>query len=175
MCYKDKQTEIKEAPVENVDYRLKLITLDDVDYVAEALSDPEFKRLIRGPDFPKVTPVGVRFEIEKSPGAWWIIYDEERRVGWVRLTPFSVWNAGLGIGFVEEEDRNKGWGYAVCKDVLNLMALPLYREIYWFTWLYNHASLKLANKLGFDPLSVTDQRITLVKRREDWKKGKLEE
>ena len=150
-----------------INYRLEWITNEneDVDFVYGALSNPEVQRLARGPEYTFVSPETVKAEMEYIPGAWWIIWIDRTQVGWVRLTPLSVFGASLAIVIPDLKYRHQGIGFEICWNVIYEVAFPLFREIYWTTWLYNHASLRLANALGFEPYMVANEKIVLIKRK----------
>ena len=143
---------------------LELITHEDINFIYEVLQDPELLRLARGPNASSVSIESLEAEIASIPGAWWIMLDGERKIGWIRLTPISALQADIGIVIVDPEDRQKGIGELFCTYILQQIAIPLFREVYWHTWLYNHASLKLAAKLGFEPLMVEGEQISFILR-----------
>lgn len=148
-----------------IDYRLEEIEDGDIDFIYKALSDPELLSLARGDYRAMISPESIKAEIDNIPGAWWIIWIDNERMGWVRLSPKNVLAASLGIVIPKPENRNKGLGFEVCWDVIYDTAFPLFREVHWSTTLSNHASLRLADALGFEPYAVNGERIILIKRR----------
>ncbi len=147
-----------------IDYRLEGITDKDISFVVISLNDPILYRLVRGPINKEVTPESIKYEMN-LPGGWWIIWVNHDRVGWVRLSIRDVWSVSLGIVIVDPEYRHKELGDDICWHMLYDMAFPLFKEVYWTTWMYNIASLKLAYKLGFVPYTIKDERIDFIKRK----------
>jgi RimJ/RimL family protein N-acetyltransferase len=148
-----------------IDYRLEEITEEDIDFVYGALNDPDLNRLARGPVYIPVSPESIKVEMNSIPGAWWIIWVDSKRVGWIRLTPINLIAVSLGIVIAVPEYRKEGLGFEVCWNVIYGAAFPLFREVHWMTWLYNHASLRLADKLGFEPYVTDNKGIILIKRK----------
>ena len=148
---------------------LTLINKNDIDFVVEALSDPEFYEMARGPEVKLVTHDSIEQEINSVPGAWWIMWEDGKRIGWVRFTPKNVWVAEFGQVIVDPEYRRKGIGSDVLRLILNSVGV-VFKIIISTTTSKNVAAINHLTKMGFEPVEIrpiTDsvKRVTFQKRR----------